>query len=189
MIILPFGNHKCQLFLTCVMLPLIARSKFLSTSAGRVSSSSTLGPCLSGPKAHTDRAANKSQPYLSWNHSLTSLFGLSRLILPVSMSTARPCTTVDLCKHCLKGESGRLRSEIWSGYLTVSQGQRLEHLYDNTTDEIPGAFVFTCSSTEEQCMFLCLACKRRQVPCKSRTRISVPPKYMQIKEGDYYKAG
>ena len=143
-IILPDGNHNCQLFITCVMLPLIARSRFLSTSAGRVSSSSTLGPCLSGPKAHTDRAASKSQLYLSWNHSLTSLFGLSRLILPVSMSTARPCTTMDLSKHYLKVQSGRLHSESWNGYLTVSQGQRLEHLYNNTTDENSETFVCPC---------------------------------------------
>ena len=141
-IILPDGNHNCQLFITCVMLPLIARSRFLSTSAGRVSSSSTLGPCLSGPKAHTDRAASKSQLYLSWNHSLTSLFGLSRLILPVSMSTARPCTRLDLNKHCVKVTvqlpSGSMNSKSSNGYLTVSQVQRPEQPYGDTSDEIPG---------------------------------------------------
>lgn len=82
---------QVQPILTCVMLSLTALSRFLSTSAGSVSSSSTLGPCRSGPKAHTDRAASKSQLYLSPKKSLTFLRGQSRLMLPVSMSTARPC--------------------------------------------------------------------------------------------------
>jgi len=37
---------------------------FLSTSDGKVSSTRILGPVVSGPKAHMERAASKSQSYL-----------------------------------------------------------------------------------------------------------------------------
>ena len=49
--------HTCAR-ITCPM-------SFLSTSEGKVSSTSTLGPLLSGPNAQMLRAVSKSQSYLA----------------------------------------------------------------------------------------------------------------------------
>lgn len=73
------------------MLSLTALSRFLSTSAGSVSSSRMLGPCLSGPNAQTALEASTSQLYLSLKKSVTFFLGQSRLMCPCSMSLSRPC--------------------------------------------------------------------------------------------------
>mmetsp|Transcript_58992 Transcript_58992/g.123212 ORF Transcript_58992/g.123212 Transcript_58992/m.123212 type:complete len:346 (-) Transcript_58992:1482-2519(-) len=71
-------------------LSLMEESSCLSTSDGRVSSTSTLGPSESGPKAHTDLAASTSQSYLLWRNDAWRLRSQVRQMLCASMSSARP---------------------------------------------------------------------------------------------------
>mmetsp|Transcript_43904 Transcript_43904/g.104404 ORF Transcript_43904/g.104404 Transcript_43904/m.104404 type:complete len:277 (+) Transcript_43904:472-1302(+) len=69
---------------------LIELRSCLSTSDGRVSSTRTLGPLTSGPKAQTERAASTSQSYLLWRKAAWRLRSHAVLISPFSMSSARP---------------------------------------------------------------------------------------------------
>mmetsp|Transcript_5000 Transcript_5000/g.12762 ORF Transcript_5000/g.12762 Transcript_5000/m.12762 type:complete len:249 (+) Transcript_5000:554-1300(+) len=106
----------------CTTLSLMCPRSCLSTSLGRVSSTSTLGPLASGPKAHTLRAASTSQSYFCWRKDAWRLRSHDVLIRPASMSSASPFSRGSLMRVILLrllGVSAKhLRLEVST---TVSQ--------------------------------------------------------------------
>mmetsp|Transcript_1983 Transcript_1983/g.4026 ORF Transcript_1983/g.4026 Transcript_1983/m.4026 type:complete len:292 (-) Transcript_1983:1689-2564(-) len=84
------GPSRVPHWKPCTTESLTVASSCLSTSEGSVSSTSTFGPLLSGPKAHTLLAASTSQSYLLWRKEACRLRSHPIRISPLSMSSASP---------------------------------------------------------------------------------------------------
>ena len=94
-----YHDHDCDYCLypsrhphlnPCTTLSRTVFSSALSTSDGSVSSTSTLAPQSSGPNAHIDRAASRSQSYLLWKNSPMVFLSHEIFTAPLSMSLANP---------------------------------------------------------------------------------------------------
>lgn len=97
-----------------------------------VSSSSTFGPCTSGPNAQRPLTAKASHPYLDTRNSFISLLVCVILMTPFSMSSPRPvsrgsATMVSLlrllgvsAKHCSEEVSTMVSQNVTTGSATLT---------------------------------------------------------------------
>lgn len=74
----------------CTIESLTEDNSVLLTSDGSVSSTKIFGPFISGPKAHIDLAASKSQSYLVWKNSPIRLLFQPIETTSFSISSAIP---------------------------------------------------------------------------------------------------